>query len=115
MPLHFFLFIVHTCFSSSFFFQWYPEVSLHAPGTPIFLVGTKLDLRNNEKTLEILKSRDVRPVTTAQGLETKNTIGACRYIECSSLTRENLEHLFHEVMRFVLDGAKRKKGKCLVM
>ncbi|XP_028395255.1 ras-related C3 botulinum toxin substrate 1-like isoform X2 [Dendronephthya gigantea] len=95
--------------------KWYPEVSLHAPSTPIFLVGTKLDLRNDEKTLEILKSRDVSPVTTAQGLETMKTIGACKYIECSSLTRENLEHLFHEVTRFVLDAAKRKKRKCVVM
>ena len=87
-------------------------MSQHAPNTPIFLVGTKLDLRNDEKTLEILKSRDQSPVTTTQALETKERIGACSYIECSSLTRENLEYLFDEVVRV---AAKCKKNKCVIM
>ncbi|CAB3985624.1 ras-related C3 botulinum toxin substrate 1 [Paramuricea clavata] len=95
--------------------KWYPEVSQHSPNTPIFLVGTKLDLRNDEKVLELLKSRDLSPVTTAQALETKDAIGACRYIECSSLTRENLQNLFDEVLRVVLVATKRKNKKCLIM
>jgi Ras-related C3 botulinum toxin substrate 1 len=97
------------------YFQWYPEVSQHSPNAPIFLVGTKLDLRNDEKVLELLKSRDLSPVTTAQALETKDAIGACRYIECSSLTRENLQNLFDEVLRVVLVASKRKNKKCLIM
>lgn len=87
-------------------------MSEHAPNTPIILVGTKLDLRNDEKALEFLKSRNQRPITTEQALETKERIGACNYIECSSLTRENLTHLFDEVLRI---AAKPKKKKCLIM
>ena len=83
----------------------------HAPNTPTFLVGTQLDLRNDEKVLERLKSRMQCPVTTAQALETKDAIGALRYIECSSLTRENLENLFNEVVQVT----KRRKKKCVIM
>ena len=85
------------------------------PAPPIFLVGTKLDLREDETVVKRLKSRDLSPVTTAQGLEMKEKIGACRYMECSSLTRENLENLFDEVLRVVLVAAKRKMKKCVVM
>ncbi len=86
-------------------------MSQHAPNAPIFLVGTKLDLRNDENVLELLKSRGQSPVTTAQALKTKDAIGACKYIECSSLTRENLENLLDEVLRLT----KRKNKKCLIM
>ena len=91
--------------------KWYPEVNQHAPSTPIFLVGTKLDLRNDDKVLEMLKLRELSPVTLAQAIETKEAIGACRYIECSSLTRENLDNLFNEVVQVT----RRKKKKCVIM
>jgi GTPase SAR1 family protein len=38
-------------------FQWYPEISHHAPSTAIVLVGTKLDLREDPVTIEKLKDR----------------------------------------------------------
>lgn len=37
--------------------QWYPEISHHAPSTAILLVGTKLDLRDDEATREKLRER----------------------------------------------------------
>ena len=36
-------------------FQWYPEVSHHCPQTPIVLVGTKLDLRDDKATIDKLR------------------------------------------------------------
>ena len=38
-------------------FKWYPEISHHAPSTPIVLVGTKLDLREDPATIEKLRDR----------------------------------------------------------
>ena len=38
-------------------FQWYPEISHHAPQTSVVLVGTKLDLREDPGTVEKLRDR----------------------------------------------------------
>jgi hypothetical protein len=35
--------------------QWYPEVSHHCPKTPIILVGTKLDLRDDKNVIDKLR------------------------------------------------------------
>lgn len=43
--------------------QWYPEVSHHCPNTPIVLVGTKLDLREDPETIAKLKDKGLSPIT----------------------------------------------------
>ena len=47
--------------------QWYPEVSDHCPHTPIILVGTKLDLRDDPETMEKLREKQLAPITYKQG------------------------------------------------
>ncbi|KAA8595344.1 hypothetical protein FQN60_012479, partial [Etheostoma spectabile] len=47
---------------------WYPEVRHHCPSTPIILVGTKLDLRDEKDTIEKLKEKKLAPITYPQGL-----------------------------------------------
>ncbi len=46
--------------------QWYPEVRHHCPNTPIILVGTKLDLREDKDTLEKLKDKKLAPINYPQ-------------------------------------------------
>ena len=90
----------------------------HCPATPIVLVGTKLDLRNDEKVMENLRSRGLSPVTTEQALEIKEKIGAWSYVECSSRTKENLEYLFDEVVQFAVLNTPIKpirKKRCAIM
>ena len=48
--------------------QWYPEVRHHCPNTPIILVGTKLDLRDDKDTIEKLKEKKLAPIIYPQGL-----------------------------------------------
>lgn len=54
--------------SDSVFSQWYPEVRHHCPNTPIILVGTKLDLRDDKDTIEKLKEKKLSPIIYPQGL-----------------------------------------------
>lgn len=55
--------------------QWYPEVRHHCPSTPIILVGTKLDLRDEKETIEKLKEKKLAPITYPQGLALAKEIG----------------------------------------
>ena len=60
--------------------QWYPEVRHHCPNTPIILVGTKLDLRDDKDTIEKLKEKKLSPITYPQGLAMAKEIGMfCLY------------------------------------
>jgi len=70
-----------------FFQQWYPEISHHCPNTPIILVGTKLDLRDDKETIARLKEKNQAPISYSEGLQMMNEIGAIKYLECSALTQ----------------------------
>jgi len=48
------------------FVQWFPEVSHHCPSTPIVLVGTKLDLREDKETIDRLRDKKLSPITYPQ-------------------------------------------------
>ena len=46
--------------------RWLPELRHHCPSVPIILVGTKLDLRDDQKTLEKLKANGEMPITSIE-------------------------------------------------
>lgn len=46
--------------------KWYPEVRHHCPSVPIILVGTKLDLREDKKTVAKLNEINLTPITNDQ-------------------------------------------------
>ncbi|KAH0917182.1 hypothetical protein HID58_024842, partial [Brassica napus] len=66
--------------------KWIPELTHYAPGVPIVLVGTKLDLRDDKQFF--VDHPGAVPITTAQGEELMKLIGAPSYIECSSKSQE---------------------------
>jgi len=72
--------------------KWENEISMHAGGTPIILVGTKMDLR---------KPGDSKFVTHEEGISLARQMGA-KYMECSALTQEGLSDVFEDTVRTVL-------------
>jgi len=46
MFIYLFIYLIH---------QWYPEVNHHCPQTPILLVGTKVDLRDDKNVVDKLR------------------------------------------------------------
>nr|BAC16311.1 Raichu-1011X [synthetic construct] len=90
--------------------KWYPEVRHHCPNTPIILVGTKLDLRDDKDTIEKLKEKKLTPITYPQGLAMAKEIGAVKYLECSALTQRGLKTVFDEAIRAVR-GRMVSKGE----
>lgn len=99
-------------------FQWYPEVNHHCPSTPIILVGTKLDLRDDKETIEKLKEKKLTPILYTDGLKMAKEVTAQKYLECSALTQKGLKTVFDEAIRAVLCPVvkpKKKKGLCLLL
>jgi Ras-related C3 botulinum toxin substrate 1 len=80
--------------------KWYPEIEHHAPGVPIILVGTKLDLREDRATADALRSKKMEPVSYEQALSVAKEIRAHKYLECSALTQRNLKSVFDEAIRY---------------
>ncbi|WVQ95424.1 hypothetical protein IAU59_002521 [Kwoniella sp. CBS 9459] len=103
---------------------WIPEIAHHAPGVPIILVGTKLDLRDDPVTLQRLRERRFSPVTYAMGAQCARDVGAVKYLEASSKTQKGLKNVFDEAIRAVLapqergmsqGGSKKKKKQCVIL
>jgi len=82
--------------------KWYPEITEHAPDTPIILVGTKLDLRSKPEAIQSLKENNQEPISTKKGEELAKKVGAKRYLECSALTQEGLAKVFEEAVKVIL-------------
>ncbi|XP_063282584.1 ras-related C3 botulinum toxin substrate 1-like [Pelobates fuscus] len=97
--------------------KWFPEVDHHCPHTPIILVGTKLDLRDDKKTIEKLKNENKSPISFQQGLTLSKNIGSVKYVECSALTQKGLKTVFDEAIRavFIQMPFKHKKHKCVLL
>lgn len=77
--------------------KWFPEVIQHCPGAACVVVGTKIDLRDDQEVVERLAHSGLRPITTAQGAVLARELQAVKYIECSALTMQGVENMLYEV------------------
>ncbi|CAG8532178.1 1127_t:CDS:2 [Dentiscutata erythropus] len=84
--------------------KWFHEVQNHCPGIPCLIVGTKIDLRDDPLTVSELRQKNMRPVTSEQGKELAQELGAIKYVECSALTQKGLKNVFDEAAVAALDN-----------
>jgi Ras-related C3 botulinum toxin substrate 1 len=96
--------------------KWVPEISHHAPGVPIILVGTKADLREDQQTQAQLSQKGCTMVTKAEGDTMVKDIGAIKYLECSALTQNGLKQVFDDAIRAALTPKKKvSKSGCTLL
>jgi len=91
--------------------KWVPEVNHFCPKTPIVLVGTKMDLRDDAETLEMLAASGHRAVTQTEGEEMAKRINARAYIECSALEDKNIDEVFQAAAKVSVEKKKKEKQK----
>ncbi|KAJ5076583.1 ras-related c3 botulinum toxin substrate [Anaeramoeba ignava] len=93
---------------------WIPEIGKYIPKySKRILVGTKMDLRNNQKRINELKERNEKFVTKEEGIELAKKINAIKYFECSSFNQKGIETIFNEIALICVgkyDKEERKKG-----
>lgn len=91
--------------------KWIPEIRQQVPEAAFLIVGTQIDLRENEKTRQKLQKRRQKPVTFEEGVKLAKKVQADGYVECSALTEEGLKNVFDEALIAVLDPRVKRRGK----
>lgn len=87
--------------------KWVPEIKHHSPGTPIVLVGTKIDIREEQ---------NIDHLTEMDGKKLKRKIKAVAYVECSAKEMYNLEQIFITAIRAVAQGTHiKRKPQCIIL
>jgi len=97
--------------------KWYPEVAHFCEGTPLILVGTKIDLRKDDQTRRMLNAQGQVPVTPEQGANVAKEIGA-KYMECSAKTGTGVQDVFNLALRESMKGRwgkMVKQRRCVVV
>jgi len=87
--------------------KWNPEINHYMEGIPKILVGTKLDMREQKITDGALTKYE--EITTEEGQELAEEIGATAYIETSPLTGKNLMEVFERVIQAALDNKEEEE------
>lgn len=77
-------------FVIDFSLKWVPEITHHCQKTPFLLVGTQIDLRDENTTLEKLAKNKQKPITMEQGEKLAKELKAVKFVECSALTQVNI-------------------------
>lgn len=98
-------------------FKWYPEVAHFCEGTPLILVGTKIDLRRDDQTRRMLSAQGQVPVSTEQGANVAKEIGA-KYVECSAKTGTGVQDVFNLALKESMKGRwgkMVKQRRCIVV
>ncbi|XP_061882470.1 ras-related C3 botulinum toxin substrate 2-like isoform X3 [Entelurus aequoreus] len=96
--------------------KWCQEVRHHCPNTPVILVGTKLDLRDDQDTIKKLRENNLSPISHQQGIDLAKEIKAVKYLECSALTLRGLKVVFDEAIRVVfMTQSPDHKRKCSML
>ncbi|KAJ5076584.1 rac1 [Anaeramoeba ignava] len=93
---------------------WILEIEHYSPNSKIILIGTKIDLRNNEERINELKEENQKLITKEEGMDLAKKIKAIKYFECSSLNQKGIETIFNEIMLICIgkyDGINQEKQK----
>ncbi|KAL2321872.1 hypothetical protein Fmac_026251 [Flemingia macrophylla] len=116
--------------------KWIPELQHFAPGVPVVLVGTKLDLRQDKhyladhpglvpvtseqvQRLSLLATQRIQYQCSLkllcfvhkQGEELRKLVGATYYIECSSKTQQNVKSVFDAAIKVVIKPPQKQEKK----
>jgi Ras-related C3 botulinum toxin substrate 1 len=81
-------------------------VKQHAPTTPILLIGTKADLRDESSS-----ATPSSVVAQHEGSHLAKKLGAYTYIECSAKRKDHINEIFEKALHAVVLPVKKKRKK----
>jgi small GTP-binding protein len=92
--------------------SWIPEIRRECgPDIPIFLVGTKTDLRDEDEEFQkVLEQKNIKPLTYDDGMKLLKEYNLAGFMECSAKTQYNIQPLFKQVTILGLDHKYKKSN-----
>jgi len=94
--------------------MWVNEIrQITSEDVPIVLVGTKIDLRNDQNQIENLAKSKEKVISREQGEQAAKQIRAQSYVECSALTQESLKETFDAAIIAALTPSTSKSNRIL--
>eukprot|EP01130_Rhizamoeba_saxonica_P010908 TRINITY_DN44_c0_g1_i4.p1 TRINITY_DN44_c0_g1~~TRINITY_DN44_c0_g1_i4.p1 ORF type:complete len:172 (-),score=36.26 TRINITY_DN44_c0_g1_i4:50-565(-) len=96
--------------------KWYKEI-MHYCETWFILVSTKIDLRDDQDTINSLNAKGLSLITTEQGQLAANKIRALAFVETSAKKGIGLKELIDISIDAKLSGenVKKKKKQCNIL
>jgi GTPase SAR1 family protein len=77
----------------------------------------KSDLRDDQTTVDKLKSQRLSPISFGDGAALAESLGCADYMECSALTGEGVNEILTRAVEIVIDGfgglARRRKRRAV--
>lgn len=92
--------------------KWNKEVRHFSPHSPLILVGTKVDLRDED--LGASKKKELDTVSFKEGKKLAKRIAAQKYVECSALKQRGYSEVFNEAVKAVVNS-KKESTKCVLL
>ena len=95
--------------------KWVPKLRSHDTQTPILLVGTQANIRDNQQKQQDLQKKKMIPVTRERAEQVAQDLKLVK--ECSAFTQEGLKDVFEEAIMIALDPpqANNQTKCCKVM
>ena len=87
------------------------ELSHDRHNAAILLVGNKVDLRNDSKTVKDLSESGEYPITAQMGEQLALKLQAFNYLDCSMFDQRKIEKVFEEAVWASFREKKQKKQK----
>eukprot|EP01080_Neovahlkampfia_damariscottae_P002796 gene2796-4204_t len=100
---------------------WVPEINKETGGNCKFIIcGTKKDLREDQKTIDSLSAKGLKPVSTEEGEAFAKSIGAKHYVECSAKENDGVKQVFDKAFKTgIFDKSPNtsgsSKGGCQIL
>jgi len=97
--------------------KWIEEAQERCPNVPTILVGLKKDLRDDPVAIEEMRKKSLEFVSASSAAAIGQSIGARRYLECSSLTGEGVDDVFEAATRAALLTFQKGEGSgcCVIL
>jgi small GTP-binding protein len=112
------------CYSTMFPFsferistKWIPEIRQKSEtlSPKIILIGTKIDLREEGKSVEKLKQKKETPITTEMGNQLKMEMNVDGFCEISSLNNFGVNEVINLAMEILFESKNEGSKKCELM